>query len=215
MNRSRRLSRLAPLALALALLLPLTACGPGGGDASPAPTGPAAEPVENAALGIALDPPGGAGFELAVNQGETLRLVHSASSDGEPAELTFDVWLQDGNPNLVAAVNQQQEDVDGRPGGNFLGQVQLGSQLGTAYSTRGRYTGDDGREMEEIRVFAVHPAGDRLLAMTYRYHPTAGASKQRTEEAMGALGLVQPQPVGELAPNLAGEPAADEADGGE
>ena len=66
------------------------------------------------------------------------------------------------------------------------------SQLGTAFSTRGRYPGDDGKEIEELRLFAIHPDGDRLLSVTYRYPTDSGATKDRINEAMAALGLVGP-----------------------
>lgn len=212
MHRSPAHRLVSPPALAGAalglLLLPLVACGPSGdgGQATPAPAG---EPVVNRALGLVLDDPATAGFRLDVNQGETLRLVRPAQGEFGEAVLTFELITPLANPDLVAAVNQQKADIEARPGGTFLGQVQLGSQIGTAFSTRGRYTGDDGAEVEEIRLFAVHPGGEKVLALTYRYNPVAGNTKTRTEEVMGALGLVQPR-LPDGAGEATDEGAADE-----
>ena len=117
----------------------------------------------------------------------------NSSRSPEAATLAFEAGPEQlAGINLVEAVNRQKAEIEARPGGQFFGQVQLGSPIGPAYSTRGRYTGDDGRELEELRLFAVHPAGDRLLTLTYRYHPEASDTKERTAEAMGALGLVRP-----------------------
>jgi hypothetical protein len=180
------------LVLSLAGFVALAAC-----NRQPAQSGAAAglpsEPVVNSELHLTLDPPESAGFKLVANEGDRLELVKPASEGREDATLTFEVGPpQRAGVNLVEAVNQQKAAIEGRPNGKFMGQVQLGSQLGNAYSTRGRYTGDDGRESEEIRLFAVHPEGDRLLSLTYRYHADTSDSKERTQEAMAALGLVSP-----------------------
>jgi hypothetical protein len=180
------LAGLAPLALG-------SACGRGSEPTSGAAGAAAtAEPVVNETLGLTLDAPETAGFRLAVNAGATLSLVRPASDEREEARLTIEVGApQRAGVNLIEAVNAQKAAIEGRPDGRFLGQVQLGSPIGTAFSTRGRYAGDDGREVEEVRLFAVHPAGDRLLSLVYRYHPAPGDTKERLAEAMAALGLVR------------------------
>ena len=64
--------------------------------------------------------------------------------------------------------------------------------LGTAYSTRARFE-EDGQAVEEIRIFAVHPAGNRLLHMTYRYEPAAGQTQARMmDQAFEAFGYIEP-----------------------
>lgn len=163
--------------------------------------------VESPPLGIALVGYERNGFELVSAEGETIELMRPAEGDEAEATLTYEAGPpQTAGVNLVAAVNEQAAEIESRPDGRFLGQVELGSHLGTAYSTRGRYSGDDGAEIEEIRVFAVHPSGDRLLSLTFRYRPTAGDAKARVEQAMAGLGLVEPLP-----PPAAGgeEPAAE------
>lgn len=194
----------AAAAATVALTVSLAGCG--GGAHEPSAGGPAeAPPVVNAALHLTLDPPAGAGFELAANEGTTLELLRPAAEGREAATLTFAAGAPEPNVNLVDAVNVQKAAIEARPGSQFLGQVQLMSQIGNAFSTRGRYPGDDGREIEELRLFAIHPDGDRLLTLTYRYHPTAGETKERINEVMGALGLVRP---------VAAAPAAGEPGGG-
>jgi hypothetical protein len=180
---------------ALALAVAAAAgCGPEreGTTTAIEPTG--AERVENQSLGIALVGPQAAGFDLVANEGETLALVRHATEAETEATLTYEASPpQLAGINLVDAVNQQKAAIEARPDGRFFGQIQLMSQLGNAYSTRGRYAAAGG-ETEEIRIFAVHPAGDRLLSLTYRYRPAVGeaGSKARSEQAMAALGLIEP-----------------------
>ncbi|MGH7338962.1 MAG: hypothetical protein ACREKH_00565 [Candidatus Rokuibacteriota bacterium] len=169
------------------------ACGPRP-DQGTAGEPAGAERIENPALGIALVGAGAAGFELVTNEGETLALMRPATAEEAEATLSYEASPpQLAGVNLVEAVNQQKAAIEARPEGRFFGQIQLMSQLGNAYSTRGRYAAAGG-ETEEIRVFAVHPAGDRLLSLSYRYRPAAGdaGSKARSEQAMAALGLVEP-----------------------
>lgn len=209
----------AVAALILAALL-AGACGGSGDprsgaeDAAPAPV----ERIENPALGIALEGSSAQGFELVANDGATLRLRRPAERDQPAATVEYGAGeSQTAGVNLVDAVNRQKADIEARPDGKFFGQVQLMSQLGNAYSTRGRYTDEAGEEVEETRIFAVHPAGDRLLWTTYRYRPTPGAAKERSEQAMAAFGLIvpladgpveTPEPVETEEPVPAGEEAA-------
>lgn len=212
--RPRTAIALRTLAL-LGCAAALAACGERAAEAPPA----GAEPtrVENPALGIALVGYEEAGFELVSAEGETFELRRPAEVDAEgnatnaEATLTYRAGPpQAAGVNLVAAVNDQKADMEARPGGHFEGQAELMSQIGRAYSTRGRYkvddgSGDAGAEREEIRVFAVHPNGDRLLWMTYRYRPTADNARARMNEAMAALGLIEPLPP----PAPPAEPAGD------
>lgn len=191
-RRRAALLRLGPvLGLAVAAA---TGCGPQREGTTTAIEPSGVERVENAALGIALVGPQAAGFDVVANEGETLALVRHATETEAEATLTYETSPpQLAGINLVDAVNQQKAEIEARPDGRFFGQIQLMSQLGNAYSTRGRYAGAGG-ETEEVRIFAVHPAGDRLLSLTYRYRPTPGeaGSKARSEQAMAALGLIEP-----------------------
>jgi hypothetical protein len=208
-----------PIVTALALALALGAaagCGgdrgdqaAGGGEAAPA----APRRIENPQLAIALAGIESSGFELDANDGATLRLTRPAAEGSEAATLTYEAGeAQVAGVNLVDAVNQQKQAVEARPGGQFFGQVQLMSQLGNAYSTRGRYTGEGGGEVEELRLFAVHPAGDRLLSLVYVYPAQPGGTQARIEEAMAGLGLVEPLDTGAAGDDgTAGEGAAEPA----
>jgi len=101
--------------------------------------------------------------------------------------------------NLVEAVNQRKEELEARPDGRFYGQVELGGPLGTAYSTRGSYS-ESGEDVEEVRIFAVHPQGDRLLHVTLRYAPVAGQGPARVDQALRAFGWIEPLEEGAAAP---------------
>ncbi len=209
----RAVLRALPALTAASLVL--AACGPRQEDTTTAvlPTEP--ERVENAVLGIVLAGPQEAGFDVVTNEGETLVLVRHAQGEQAEATLTYQASPpQTAGINLVEAVKQQQAEIESRPGGNFLGQVELMSQFGTAFSTRGRYAGEAGGEVEEIKIFTVHPAGDRLLSMTYRYPTDDGGTKERLDQAMAALGLVEPLAALEGAgEGAAAEPPAEEAGG--
>lgn len=182
-------------AAVLALLLPLAACS-GGGDAAPA----AAEPtrLESAELGIAVVVPAGSSFAAAGSEGGVLRLASPGETTDDgldlgPATLVYAAEPpQRAGVNLPDAVNQREAELDARPGGDFFGQNELGSHLGTAYHTRGKLTGDDGQVVEEIRIFAVHPAGDRLFHMTLSYPPAPGQTEARRDQALAAFGWIEP-----------------------
>jgi hypothetical protein len=189
----------ALLVLLAALALPLAACGGG----EPA-AGPAADAEQNdqehialnGGLGIAVVFPDGGPFELEANEGGEIRLRFVGDDEHSPGTVTYRVEPeQDYGVNLVEAVNARKAELEKMPGGEFLGQIELGSHLGTAYSTRGRFTGEAGRTVEAVRVFAVHPTANRLLHMTYRYEPAPGQTAARFEHATTAFGYVEALPA--------------------
>lgn len=143
--------------------------------------------MENPALGLAIASLP-RGFEVVRNEGEVLELVaHTEQGSGQ---LTFHVDTPVlGGVNLVEAVRNQQAAFEGQPDGEFLGRVELMSPLGSAFTARGRYTTDEG-PVEETWVFAVHPQGDRLLSLRYRY-PAGGDSKERIDQLLAVLGEVE------------------------
>ncbi|HEX2251852.1 MAG TPA: hypothetical protein VHQ65_01130 [Thermoanaerobaculia bacterium] len=193
--------RFPPAALLIILLLAATgwACSPGGEGGDGGVAGPAAEPirVESPELGLALAIPADSGAEVEETGGEAIRVALPAG-DELPAGGTVAYAAdppQSAGINLVEAVNQRVQEVEARPEGDFLGQVELGGPLGPAYSTRARFT-EEGQQVEEIRIFTVHPAGNRLLHMTYRYTPVPGVGKQRMDQALEAFGWIEPVAVG-------------------
>ena len=206
---ARTLRSAAPLAVLL-LVLPLAgACG-GGGDDGTAAAGGEAQRIENPELGIAVVIPPGSPFELVSNQDDEIRLRFPANGEFSEGTAIYTAGPeQDYGINLVDAVNARKAELEAKPDGEFFGQVELGSEnLGTAYSTRGRYSDENGRTIEELRIFAVHPGANRLLTMTYRYEPAPGQTQARlVDQAAEALGYVEA-----LAP-AAGEEAAGGAAG--
>ena len=164
------------LALALAV-----ACG-----GTPEPATEAAAPaqrVENAGLGIALGSVP-TGFSLATNAGETLEL----QPDGErPGKLSFTIQ---GGHNLVDAVNGHRDSTVTQPDGEYKGQIELGSHLGTAFASRGQYTGEDGATVEDFRIFVLHPEGRGVLTLIYSY-PAGDDTAARRDELLGTLGEVE------------------------
>jgi len=168
-------------ALALFLLL-LGACARGQG-------GPAAggERVENPALGVAIAslPPrfrviraGGDRIELEGTSGRGAGRVVIAAGPPET-----------GGINLVEAVRTQKGAFEAMPGGSYLGNRELATPIGTAFTARARYQAD-GREVEETKVFAIHPQGDRLLTVSYVY-PAGGDSQERVQQLLLLIGEIE------------------------
>ena len=194
----------APTVLALVLITLIAACGDRGDDVV---TG---EPLrlESREVDIAVEVPPGASFVAAGTEGGVLRLQSSGETGSGGVELGPATVVyaaeppQEAGVNLVEAVNGRAEEIRSRPEGQFFGQGELGGPLGVAYSTRGRYRGDDGAEVEEIRIFAVHPQQDRLLHMTLAYPPATGQTAARLDQALSAFGWIEPL-----------EPGADEPGG--
>lgn len=181
--------------LALAVLVALSwlsAAACGGGEE---PEEAAGEPIriEDEELGLAVVIPPGSPFEPAESEPGEIRLRFPGGGEFTPGTVVFRAEpAQYFGVNLVDAVNERKEEVESRPGGDFLGQMELGSHLGTAFSTRARFDDESGEQVEEVRVYAVHPSGDRLLHMTYRYTPTPGQTEARMrEQAFEAFGYAE------------------------
>ena len=154
-------------------------------DAAP----PKGERVENSALGMAIaELP--AFFKLSSNEGPVIELV-PADPQVEGVLKVQEGPAQTSGVNLVAAVERHKADLQGRSDGVFKGQQELGSQLGTAFYSRGLYS-EGGRTMEETLVFIVHPKGDRELQMMYSY-PSGEDSKERLmDQLFVVLGELEP-----------------------
>ncbi len=178
-------------AVAIVLTLGLGACK----QKEEAPAPPPAERVENSQLGVAIAalPPV---FKVAANEGTRLELVPAAEGlTGTLAVVAGEA--ETGGINLVAAVEDHKTEIEAREGGEYKGQRELGSQLGTAFYSRGHYPGDDGATVEETVIFLVHPWGDRTLQLVYRY-PAADDTKVRIEDHLFAvLGELEALPAAE------------------
>lgn len=148
--------------------------------------------VENAQLGVAIAALS-ADFVVASTDGATIELLPA----GEGA--TGSVSLVAGEPevggiNLVAAVQQHKAEILERPDGDYKGQAEYVSPLGTTFASRGRYTADGGT-VEERVVYMVHPTGDRTLQVIYRY-PAAEDTQARLDALMnGVVGELEALPA--------------------
>jgi hypothetical protein len=189
-------------AFALPLLILLAACG----GSEPEAGAPAEAPqrVESPALGLAVAALPGS-LAVAVNQGQELLLE---PADERPGALRFELAAPPrGGVNLVQAVNDHKAAVEARREGDYRGQVELMSPLGTAYASRGRYTGEDGETVEELAIFTLHPTGDRLLSLIYTY-PAVGDTEERRDELIGVLAEIEG--TGTPPEAAAEEPAPDQ-----
>jgi hypothetical protein len=150
------------------------------------PEVPAPERVENHTLGIALatlpSP-----FAVTVNEGSRLELQTSAETGD--ATMFFEATAEvSGGINLVAEAESMEEWFQSQEGGQYFGNLELGTPIGPAFTARGSYS-LAGVEVEELRVFAIHPVSNRLLRMTYRYPP--GEGKERIQQLAEVLGEVE------------------------
>lgn len=175
--------------LVLMSSLLFTACQGGGQGAADDAEAAMGERVENPANGVAL-----AGvpafFRLQSNDEAGIVLVPADAAVA--GTLTVKAGAQEvGGINLIAAIEQHKEAVLARQDGDYKGQRELGSQLGTAFYSRGHYTGDDGVRLEETIVFLVHPWGDRTLQLVYVYPAGEDSGTRIQEQLFGVLGEVE------------------------
>lgn len=142
--------------------------------------------VESGSLDIAIATLP-APFVVGTNEGSALEL--RAPGEAGEATLFFEVTGElSGGINLVAEAEGMQEWFEEQPGGQYFGNLELGTPLGPAFTSRGAYA-RDGVPVEELRVFAIHPSSNRLLRMTYRYSP--GEGKMRLQQLAEVLGEVE------------------------
>lgn len=140
--------------------------------------------VENRGTGVALAALP-ASFRVAANDAEALRLV----ADGGGSLEILAMPEQSHGVNLHEAVNDQEEWIESQPDGKFFGFQELMGPLGTAFTSRGMYTGSEG-PIEVLRVFMVHPQGGRRLDVIYTYPP--GEGQMRAQHVLELLGEMEP-----------------------
>jgi hypothetical protein len=167
------------------LLLPLVlslACTPAEGPAPAAPTS-----VENAELGVRVaSVPDG--FEVTENTGATLELA--PTGEGAAGAVVVRVGPRETGVNLVAAVEDHREEIEGRTDGTYHGARELEGPLGVAFYSRGSYASQDGSRVEETLVTAIHPDGDRRLDLVYTY-PAGDDSANRVTSLIDLLARVE------------------------
>jgi len=164
---------------AVLLLLAVAACG----KATPPVQSTARHRVVCKPLGLALESVP-AGFTASVTA-DVLRLTRA---DGAVLTIARGTGGQ-ASADLTAAVTAEKARLLALPSGSYLGFVELLSHLGRGYLTRGRYR--QGKvEMEEIRVFAVHPREpQRAIVLSYVY-PAASSKQERADQALSVLAKV-------------------------
>ncbi len=176
--------RATPALLAATALLVVAAAGCAR-QQSPAPAAPAGPAVVNADLGIALAtlPEG---FTVETNQAS--ELVFAPVNPATPGRITFQVGPEETGVNLVAAVKAHQAQVESEPDAAYEGARELVGPLGSAFWSRAKVDGH-----EEVKLFTIHPSGNRLLTITYTY-PANGDSGQRVQQALDVLAEVEAIP---------------------
>lgn len=127
------------------------------------------------------------GFAVVANDGDSL--VLEPVDDAIRGRIVITDLDPDEGQNLPAEVEAHQSFVAGREGGDPRGGQELLSPLGTTFYSRGRYV-LDGAEIEETAIFAIHPDGDRIVTMVYRY-PAAGDSSSRVQQLFDVLAVVE------------------------
>ena len=168
-----------PRVLTFAVVLLTLSC------AAPAPS-PESAAIQNVDLGLTLSglPPG---LVLASNQGSSFELRPADEAKG--GILWFAVGPEKEGINLVAAVQEHQEQIEGRTDGDYQGAQELQGDFGSAFYSRGRYL-DRGELTEEAAVFMIHPAGNRLLVIHYRY-PAGDDSAARVEQLIDVITYIE------------------------
>jgi hypothetical protein len=170
--------------LALTLLLLAGAAWTGCSESKPEPE--SAPRVENSSLDIAIAAVP-APFVVGTNEGSVLEL--RAPGQAAEARLFFETTGEmSSGINLVAEAEGMRDWFEQQPEGQYFGNLELGTPLGPAFTSRGSYA-LDGVMVEEIRVFAIHPVSNRLLRLTYRYEP--GEGKERLQQLAEVLGEVE------------------------
>lgn len=167
--------------LAVVVTVALLALSCGGPTPPPEPT-----VIQNIDLGITLSglPDG---LALASNQGTSLELRPSDPLQG--GVLWFAVGPEQEGVNLVAAVQSHQAQLEGEVDAAYKGGQELQGDFGTAFYSRGQYR--DGDELvEETTIFMIHPVGNRLLGIHYRY-PAGDDSAARVEQLIDVISYIE------------------------
>ncbi len=155
-------------------------------------TGPAAEPtpagarVENATLGLAIAELPSV-FEVETNNdGE---LILTAEGATEPGVVRFEVGPEEqGSVNIVEAASGTKAIFESREEGEFFGNQELMTPIGSFFTARGGYREGEGR-IEELLAFTLHPSSNRLVRLSFRY--PAGEAAERAPQFALLLGELE------------------------
>lgn len=178
--------RIGALILAMATSF---ACGAGGGDSSEAKV---EQVVTNDVLKLRLTSIPSE-FVVTLNEGDQLELA--PASPAVEGRVWFTLGPEERGVNLVAAVKRHQRHIEELPGADYKGGQELGTELGTAFYSRGRFLAGT-TETEETAVFIQHPTQSRLLTIAYRY-PANVDSSVRVQQLLDLLAEVDGVPAAE------------------
>jgi len=121
------------------------------------------------------------------NQGRDLVIV--PSDPERQGTLEFVVGPEETSINLVAALDTHRKEIESRPDGVYSGAQELTGPMGTAFYSRGRFTGSDGT-VEETRLLSIHPRSSRIVEMVYQY-PAGDDSSTRVGELIELFAEVE------------------------
>lgn len=144
------------------------------------------ERVVNQDLGIAIAALPEA-FSVITDSGPTLEL-EAVTELGTGRVVIAAGPEQQFGINLVNSVKERKALFEAAPDGQYFGNRELGTPIGTAFTARGAYAGPDG-PVEETWVYSIHPAANRLLTVTYTYPP--GESEARVNQLLLLLGEIE------------------------
>lgn len=88
-----------------------------------------------------------------------------------------------------------QDELARLPEGRFFGSQELRTPLGRAFTARGRFL-VGAETVEQVRVVAAHPWGDRFLTAVFTY-PASDDTADRVQMLLAVFGEVEglPQPI--------------------
>ena len=127
------------------------------------------------------------GFTVVTNDGE--QLILNPSDPATEGQVSFANHPPEMGQNLPAEVTAHQAFIEDLPDADYRGAQELVSQLGTTFYSRGRYL-EDGSQVEETVIFALHPDADRSTTITYRY-PAGDDSSVRVQQLFDVLAVVE------------------------
>jgi hypothetical protein len=183
--RARQIRQFAAATAPILLAMTLAGCS---APTDTAPAEEAAQPstVENPALRIRLvDVP--SEFQVDANQARDLVLSHTDPAVG--GDVVIVALPPEDGQNLVSAVAFHEAFIENQEDGDYQGGQELVGPLGTAFYSRGRFT-LEGEAVEETKIFTLHPDGDRMLTLRYRY-PAGVDSSVRVQQLFDLLATIE------------------------
>jgi len=141
--------------------------------------------VQNAELGLAIaELP----EEFEVDKNDETGLILIASGNGNPGLIEIDLGpVEEGSVNIVEAATATKAVFESLPGGQFFGNQELLTPIGSFFTARGAFDEDSGR-VEQLLAFTLHPNSNRLVRISYRY--PAGEAGDRAPQFAALLGEI-------------------------